>query len=230
MKNICTICMRGCSKGVPQKNLRKLRGKPLMAYTIEHALESRLFEHVAISTDSVEITEIARDYGADAWFLRPAELATDKAPKIPVIRHVFLEAEKYYNQRFDVIVDLDVTSPLRKVKDLKAAFQQFQKEDADILLSGCIARKNPYFNIVEKVDGHIRKVKELDKPLVCRQDAPEVYDVNASIYIWKRQALLDNDTLFTDKTSLYVMPEERSVDIDTQLDWDFVEFMFHKQN
>ena len=227
-KVLCTICMRGGSKGVPSKNLRELHSKPLMAYTIEHALESELFEHVVVSTDSNEIADKAKEYGAEAWFLRPAKLATDKAPKIPAIRHAFLEAEKNYGQQFDVLVDLDATSPLRLVDDIKDAYQQFCEEDADILITASPARKNPYFNMVERINERIQLVKKMDKIVVRRQDASLVYDMNASIYIWKREALLENETIFTDKTSLYVMSEERSVDIDTEMDWNFVEYMIGK--
>lgn len=222
---LCTICMRGGSKGVPGKNLRQLHGKPLMAYTIEQAFESDLFEHVVISTDSDEIAEMAKKYGADAWFLRPTEMATDSAAKLPVIRHALVEAEKHYGKKFDVQVDLDATSPLRKVEDICGAYKQFENENADILITATPSRKNPYFNMIEKVNGRVLKVKNLDVPLVCRQDAPPVYDMNASIYIWKRDIILTSDTLFTGGTSLYVMPEERSVDIDTELDWEFVKFI-----
>ncbi len=229
MNNLCTICMRGESKGVPNKNLRLLHGKPLMVYTIRQALESGLFEHVVVSTDSNEIVETAKSFGAEAWFFRPAEMATDNAPKLPVIRHAFLEAEKHYGRQFDVLIDLDATSPLRLVEDINGAYEQFVEEDADILITASPCRKNPYFNMVEQVNGRIQRVKKLETSPTRRQDAPEVFDMNASIYIWKRRALLENDTLFTDKTSLYVMPEERSVDIDTELDWDFVKFMYSKQ-
>ena len=228
-KVLCTICMRSGSKGVPGKNLRNLHGKPLMAYTIDQAKRSSLFEYVIVSTDSVEIAETAKQYGAEAWFLRPTELATDEAPKLPVIRHAFLEAEKYYGHEFEILVDLDATSPLRSVEDIKNSYEQFSAEGADILITGSPSRKNPYFNMVEITDGRVRKVKELQSPPARRQDAPEVYDMNASIYIWKRKALLECETLFTDKTSLYVMPERRSIDVDTELDWELVEFIIGKQ-
>ena len=228
MNNLCTICMRGGSKGVPDKNLRMMHGKPLMVYTIEQALESNLFDHVVVSTDSEKIAKTAKDYGADAWFLRPTKLATDEAPKLPVIRHAFLEAQKHYGRQFDVLVDLDVTSPLRSVEDITGAYRQFVEEDAHILITASPARKNPYFNMVERVNGRIQQVKHLDNAPTSRQEAPDVYDMNASIYIWKREALLINDTLFIDKTSLFIMPEERSVDIDTELDWKFVQCMLEK--
>ena len=205
-----------------------LHGKPLMAYTIGQALESGLFEHVVVSTDSDEIAETAKSFGAEAWFLRPAKLATDKSPKLPVIRHAFQEAEKHYNNHFDILVDMDVTSPLRKVVDISNAYHQFIKDDSDILITASPARKNPYFNMVELINGKVKIVKQLERVFIRRQDSPSVFDMNASIYIWRREALLGNDTLFTDKTSLYVMPEERSVDIDTELDWDFVDYMIKK--
>ena len=220
--------MRDGSKGVPRKNLRELHGKPLVAYTIEHARESALFEHIVVSTDSHEIAEVAKSFGAESWFLRPAELATDEAPKLLAIRHALQESEKHYGQIYDVIVDLDATSPLRKIEDIVGAYRQFLDEKADILISGCPSRKNPYFNMVEEVNGRIQKVKQLDSVPTRRQDAPEVYDMNASIYIWNRKALIENETLFTDKTSLFIMPEERSLDIDTDLDWSFVEFIMKK--
>ena len=225
---LCTIGMRGGSKGVPDKNLRKLYGKPLMAYTIEQALHSKLFEHIVVSTDSEEIAKMARGFGAEAWFLRPPEMATDDVSKLPAIRHAFLESEKHYGVEFDVLVDLDVTSPLRLIEDITGAYAQFVREDADILITASPSHKNPYFNMVENVNGRIQIVKQLDKPIVRRQDAPQVFDMNASIYIWKREALLDYDTLLTDKTVLYVMPEKRSVDIDTELDWNIVEYIIGK--
>ena len=156
MKNLCTICMRGGSKGVSHKNLRELHGKPLMAYTIERALETALFDHVVVSTDSEKIAETARTYGAEAWFLRHADLATDEAAKLPAIRHVFQESEKHYGHHFDVLMDMDATSPLRKVEDIIEAYQQFINEDADILITACPARKNPYFNMVERANGRIQ--------------------------------------------------------------------------
>ena len=225
---LCTIGMRGGSKGVPDKNLRPLLGKPLMAYTIEQALQSGLFKHVVVSTDSQKIAEAARSFGAEVWFIRPPEMATDSASKLPAIRHALLESEHYFGHKFDVLVDLDVTSPLRLIEDITGAYERFVREDADILITASPSRKNPYFNMVENVNGLIQIVKQFNKQIERRQDAPQVFDMNASIYIWKRKALLEYDTLFTDKTALFVMPEERSVDIDTELDWNIVEYIIGK--
>ncbi len=228
MNKLCTIAMRGGSKGVQNKNLKNMNGKPLMYYTIQQALNCELFDRVVVSTDSKEISSSAQSFGADAWFIRPSELATDEAAKIPVIRHALIEAEKYYNQKFDLIIDLDATSPLRNIFDIQEAYKQFLNEDADILLTACRSRKNPYFNMVESINGKIKLVKKIEKAPVRRQDAPQTFDMNASIYIWKRNILLKNNSLFTEKTSLYIMPEERSIDIDNKLDWDFVEYYMNK--
>ena len=213
---------------MPDKNLRPLLGKPLMAYTIEQALQSGLFKHVVVSTDSQKIAEAARSFGAEVWFIRPPEMATDSASKLPAIRHALLESEHYFGHKFDVLVDLDVTSPLRLIEDITGAYERFVREDADILITASPSRKNPYFNMVENVNGLIQIVKQFNKQIERRQDAPQVFDMNASIYIWKRKALLEYDTLFTDKTALFVMPEERSVDIDTELDWNIVEYIIGK--
>jgi CMP-N,N'-diacetyllegionaminic acid synthase len=229
MNNLCTICMRKGSKGVPNKNLREINGKPLMAYTIEKAIQSELFLHVVVSTDSEQIAETAKNFGADVWFLRPKELALDDTPKLPVIRHAFQESEKYYGQMFDILMDLDSTSPLREVEDITGSYRQFVKEDADNLISVCCAKKNPYYNMVELVNGKVQLIKKTHPVPHSRQSAPQVFDMNASIYIWKRETLLKYNSLFLEKTSLYVMNEDRSVDIDSQHDFNLVDYMIKKQ-
>lgn len=223
MKVLCTICARGGSKGVVNKNIRLIEGKPLIAYSIEQAKQSKLFEHIVISTDSDEIAQAAKKYGAEVFFKRPAHLAEDTSPKIPVIRHAFEASEAYYKEKFDVLVDLDATSPLRTSDDIVQAYKKFKQDDADNLITAMPSRKSPYFNIVEvSPDGKISRSKSLPQTVTRRQDAPKCYDLNASIYIWKRDVLLTENTLYLNKTSLYVMPEERSFDIDTETDFKIV--------
>ena len=120
--------------------------------------------------------------------------------------------------------DLDVTSPLRIIDDIKKAKKTFIKNKYDILVSGTEARSNPYFNAVKKTKNGVMPVLSLQKKITCRQDAPKVYDLNASIYIWKRNVLLKKDNLWGRKTGLYVMPFERSWDIDTKTDFQIVSF------
>lgn len=228
MTNICTIGARGGSKGVPNKNIRPLLGKALLAYTIEQALETELFEHVLVTTDSDEIARAAERFGAEAWFRRPGELATNEASKLPAIRHAVVQAEARYKVLYDVVVDLDVTSPLRLVDDIHGAYNQFLEDGNDVLITGTPSRKSPYFNMVEICEGRVQLLKPSTRPIVRRQDAPKCYDMNASVYVWKRDVLMREDSLFLPNTGLYVMPQERSVDIDTETDFAFVEFLMHR--
>lgn len=228
---LCTICARGGSKGVKNKNIKELHGKPLIAYTIEQAKESGLFEHIVISTDSDDIAKVAQEYGAEVFFKRSSEMASDTAGKLDVIKDAFVRSEAYYQKQYDYLIDLDATAPLRSVDDIKNSFAQFLKDDNSNLITVMLSRRSPYFNLVEvSNDGKVTLSKKLDSSIVRRQDAPKSYDMNASIYIWKRESLLDQKSLFLEKTGLYVMPEERSIDIDTELDFEFVEFMMRKKN
>jgi CMP-N,N'-diacetyllegionaminic acid synthase len=230
-KVLCTICARGGSKGVKNKNIKELCHKPLIAYTIEQAKASKLFEHIVISTDSDAIASVAKEYGADVFFKRSAEMASDTAGKLDVIRDAFVRSEAHYQERFDYLIDLDATAPLRSIEDIICAYQQFLDNDNDNLITAMPSRRSPYFNLVEvDASGKVALSKKLASGVARRQDAPKSYDMNASIYIWKRNAILNENSLFLDKTGLYVMPEERSIDIDNELDFEFVEFLMRKQN
>lgn len=230
MSRICTICARGGSKGIKNKNIRELAGKPLIALSLEQARSSNLFDFIAVSSDSVEILDVARSHGADLLVDRPSELATDTAAKIPVIRHCVEEAEQFFGKRFDVIVDLDATSPLRLVADIQGAVDLLENSNVSNIITAAPARRSPYFNLVELAeDGVVRLSKPLQKPIVRRQDSPQCFDMNASIYVWKRSALFDYPTVFNADTRLFVMPEERSIDIDTELDFEIVGLMMRKR-
>ena len=232
MKNVlCTICARGGSKGVKNKNIKILLNKPLIAYTIEQAKASNLFEHIVISTDSDDIANVAKEYGAEVFFKRDEEMASDTAGKLDVIRDAFTRSEDYYGQKFDYLIDLDATAPLRAVEDIVNSFHQFLDNDNDNLITAMPSRRSPYFNLVEvDATGKVSLSKKLDSSIVRRQDAPKSYDMNASIYIWKRETILCENSIFLEKTGLYVMPEERSIDIDNELDFEFVEFLMGKNN
>lgn len=226
MKRLCTICARGGSKGVKGKNIRTLLGKPLIAHSIMQAKNSGLFEAVAVSSDSAAILAVAREWGADYLIQRPNELASDQAAKLPAIRHCVAEVEREIGYGFDIIVDLDATSPLRSEEDIRQAIALLEAGGVGNVITAMPARRSPYFNLVEL---NIKGVPEVSKPLkaaiVRRQDAPKCYDMNASIYVWKREVLFSSDTVFNGDTKLYVMPEERSIDIDSELDFTFVEFL-----
>jgi CMP-N,N'-diacetyllegionaminic acid synthase len=231
MTRICTICARGGSKGVKNKNLRELLGKPLITHSILQAQKSNLFDVIAVSSDSDEILKVAKEYGADYIIKRPDELATDIAAKLPVIQHCVQQVEKLSKMKFDTMMDIDATSPLRTIEDLQNALTMFEKHNyATNLISAAPARRSPYFNLIEEgTDGYVRLSKPLGNTIVRRQDAPKTYDMNASIYIWNRSSFFNADSVFTENTILYVMPEDRSQDIDSELDFEIVQLLAEKR-
>ena len=227
---LCTICMRRGSKEIKGKNFRLVNGKPLMYFTIKQAIKSKIFDNIVASTDSKKILKYAKSYGADGWFLRPKKLSSNFSPKIPVIRHALIKAEKFYNKSFKFIVDLDVSSPLRNAEDIIKAYKFFLRKKADILITVSRSKKNPYFNVVEIRNKKVKIIKNTDKNIFRRQDAPKTFDMSASIYMWTRKALLNSRSLYVKKTVLYEMPAARSIDIDSKLDLKIVEFLLKSKH
>ena len=229
-KRICTICARSGSKGLPGKNTRLLRGKPLFAHAIIQAQESLLFDAIAVSSDSDEVLNTAPVWGNVHVIRRPSEMALDEASKLPAIRHATQTIERKLNITFDVIVDLDITSPLRNLDDIRGAVGLLEERNVSNILTGAISRKNPYFNILERSpNGTIGLCKRTsgDRP-ERRQDTPQCFDANAAVYAWKRHSFMEHADVFYSDTLLYEMPEERSHDIDTLLDFEFVEFLMER--
>lgn len=231
MKRLAVICARSGSKGIPSKNIRPLQGKPLLAHSIDQARLSGMFDWIAVSSDGEQILNAGRDAGADFMIHRPEELSNDTSPKVPAIRHCATMVEREIGQTLDTIVDLDATAPLRSVQDIKGAVSKLESSDADNLVTGMTARRSPYFNLVEEADdGRVGLSKPPATPIARRQDAPRCFDLNASVFVWKREALFSkNDYVLGDNTILFEMPEERSIDIDTELDFAFVEFMMARK-
>jgi len=230
MKRLCTICARGGSKGVPNKNIRPMGGEPLIVHSLLQAQSSGLFDAVAVSSDSKEILNISKKFSVDYSIFRPQELASDSAPKLPAIQHCVNEVERISGENFDVIVDLDVTSPLRLTKDIEGAVRLLEEKNVSNVITGCPARRSPYFNLVERdEDNYVRLSKPPEQIITRRQDAPECFDMNASIYVWKRKELMGSKSIFNADTLLFVMPEERSIDVDHEWEFEYVEFLFNKR-
>jgi N-acylneuraminate cytidylyltransferase/CMP-N,N'-diacetyllegionaminic acid synthase len=226
MKRIATVCVRGGSKGVKGKNAILLDEKPLLAHSLLQIFESGLFDYVAVSSDDLGLLDIASDYGCKDIIKRPAHLATDDAPKLPVVRHCVEEVEKRYGVSMDVCVDFDATSPLRNIEDIKSVLYLCEEDNVSNVITGMQSRRSPYFNMVELDENKTPYLsKEPDQKVSRRQDSPKCYDMNASIYAWKRGSLFSDKNLFQEKTKFFEMPEERSIDIDTELDFKFVSFL-----
>lgn len=227
---VCVICARSGSKGVADKNIRLLQGKPLLAHSVEVAVQSNLFDEVVVTSDSDAYLNIAREYGAGLLVERPADLAADTTTKLGAIEHAVLYAEDRIGSSFDVIVDLDVTSPLRTQEDLSGCLELFKTSSAKSVITGCVSHRSPYTNLVERgEDGVVNVVKPVEVSLSRRQEAPVCFDMNASIYIWDRVAFREDPKVFYDDTLLYEMPFDRSWDIDYEIDFEIVELMMSRR-
>ncbi len=226
-KNILVvIAARGGSKGVKDKNIRTIGGKPLIAYTVLQARRWAKTPYVICSTDSQKIAAVAAKYGAKIPFSRTADLAGDKAAKIDVIKDALKRCEKVYGKKFEIIVDLDVTSPIRRISDLNNCLKIFLKYFPKTLFSVVPARHNPYFNMVEVKGKTARLCKILPGRVISRQAAPKVYDMNASIYFYRRDYLLSRlPRVISDDSLIYIMDDVSRLDIDNVLDFKFIEFL-----
>ena len=225
-KTIATICARGGSKGLPGKNSRLFAGKPLILHTIEQALACTLLDAVFVSTDDATIADIANAAGATVPYMRPAELASDTAAKLPVIEHLVRHLEQG-GQRIDRIVDLQPTSPLRETHDITRALNACP--DMPLTVSVRQAQDNPYFNMVERYpDGRLALCKGHGS--TRRQDSPAVYALNGSIYVCQRAALAQAAVqgLWSVQLGVMEMPHWKSVDIDDLNDFEYAEWLYHR--
>ena len=219
------ICARGGSKGIPRKNLRPLAGKPLIAHAIECAQACSVLRRVVVSTDDPVIAKVAKEYGAEVPFIRPADLAQDDTSKWHVFRHLVKFLEEMDTQ-VGVLADLDTGVPLRTPSDVTRCVTQLLAGNADLVVTAYEAERNPYFNMVELDDnGFARIVKAPDRPIVCRQVAPPVYSLSPAVYAIRRHALWKYEHWSEAKFQICPLPRERAIDIDSELDFHFVELL-----
>ena len=229
-KILCTICARGGSKGIPGKNKKIISGEPLIAYTIKVAKGCNYIDDYIISTDDEDIIKIANIYNIPVPFKRPKYLCKSNVSRIDAVVHAVKWVEKNWKKNYDIIVDLSVTSPLRIVKDIKNAIELLVNEKADNVFSVSPAYRNPYYNMVEDVNGKIRKVKKLNEKITKRQDAPVVYDMNDSINVWWKDILLKDKSNLNKNTKIYVMPRDRGIDIDDYFDLEIASLLLRFKN
>ena len=217
-KVLGVIPARGGSKGLPRKNILHLAGKPLIAYTIEVALRSALLDRVMVSTDDDEIAKVAREYGAEVPFSRPPNLAQDDSLVFPVLIHAvnWLCERQGFNPEYVML--LQPTSPLREVDDIDSAANIAIKTEADSVVSVGAVHQHPYWmkRVVE--DGRLTSYLSSDQFPYRRQELPSIYALNGAIYLVSTKVLLKQQTFYTDRTYAYIMPPERSLDVDSK--WD----------
>jgi CMP-N-acetylneuraminic acid synthetase len=230
MDVIAFIFARGGSKGLPGKNIRPLAGKPLIAWAIEQALAVPRIRRVIVSTDAPEIAEVARAHGAETPFLRPAELAQDNSPEWLAWRHAlsFVEAEE--DRLPGAMVSVPVTAPLRLPVDIENCLDVFAGGGADMVITVTEAHRNPYFNMVKaEPDGTVGLVIPPQAGVTRRQDAPAVFDMTTVAYVADPAFILAQQGIFSGRVKAAQVPVERSIDIDTLLDFELAEFFMQKR-
>lgn len=229
MRTIAFIFARGGSKGLPQKNIKPLDGKPLIQYSIETALATAGIEQVFVSTDDAAIASVARAAGAEI-IERPAELATDTSPEWLSWRHAIDYVRAIYGD-FDVFVSLPATSPLRDETDVSAAIKQLLDTGADICISVTPANRSPYFNMVKQnEDDYVELVNRPATGVYRRQDAPEVFDITTVVYAAKPEFVLEKNALFDGKVTSVLIPKDRAVDIDDIYDFMLAEAIVKRKS
>ncbi len=228
-RNIGCIFARGGSKGIPRKNIRMLRGKPLIAYSIETALSSDLIDRVIVSTDDNEIADISIKYGAEVPFIRPKELALDTTPEWLAWRHAISVLN--LRNKNNIFISIPPTSPMRSVDDIDKCINLLLESDADIVITIKPAARNPYFNMVTvNPDGYLGLANNSDRPIHRRQDAPPIFDITTVAYAAWPNFILSSNSIFEGKVKGVIVPEERAIDIDSALDFEFAEFLMSKKN
>jgi len=229
MRIIAFIFARGGSKGLPDKNIKMLNGKPLIAWSIEHAKSVKRVDRVIVSTDSEKIARIAREYGAEVPFMRPADLATDNSPEWLSWQHGLKYLENTDGCLPDLMLSIPTTAPLRNVNDIDKVIDEYKKSDTDIVIVVTESHRNPFFNIVkEGVDGYINLLGSGDEVISRRQDCPKTYDITTIAYALRPSFVLNKNSIFEGRVRQVIVPKERSIDIDTLLDFEIAEYMIKK--
>lgn len=230
MKILALIPARGGSKGVPRKNIKLLNGKPLLQYTAEVALQSNLFKRVVLSTDDEEIAEIGKGLGLDVPFLRPDDLAKDKSPTLPVIQHALQFLKDSYNESYDAVCLLQVTTPFRTIDFINNALKKFINSKSDSLISvqKVPHEYNPHWVYKEGKNGNLKIATGESVIITRRQDLPNAYHRDGSLYITKVKTLLEENSLYGKSIAYIESPKEMYVNIDTLNDWEKAEKLSEK--
>tara|TARA_R110001632_G_scaffold97231_1_gene203711 strand:+ start:739 stop:1443 length:705 start_codon:yes stop_codon:yes gene_type:complete len=225
MKILAIIPARGGSKGIPKKNLIDLAGKPLIAWTIEAALESSLINTIVVTSDSKEILDFSNTYKNIKTIERPINLAEDSSPTEPVISHVLDELN---SNEYDYLILLQPTSPLRTSENINEAISLISNNEATSLISVTQPNHHPLKSFVKDENGYLKGLVNNNFPFMPRQELPEVFQPNGAIYIVAVKEFLKNNKLFTDKTIEYMMSSEKSIDIDSLEDINKIESKLKK--
>jgi CMP-N-acetylneuraminic acid synthetase len=227
---LAIIPARGGSKGVPRKNIREIAGKPLIAWTIETALSCDRLDRVIVSTEDEEIAKIANQYGAEIPFLRPLDIAQDDTPDLPVYQHALSWLNEHEKYCPDIIVWLRPTVPLRVAEDIEGAIGLLTETKADCVRTVCEAEHHPYWMKQLNGDRLLPFLKEIKvEKYYRRQLLPPVYRLNGAVDVTWRERVMENGLLYSGDVRGYVMPGERSIDLDNELDFLFADLLIRRR-
>jgi len=222
-KVLALITARGGSKGVPRKNVRLVWGRPLITWTIAAAKKSALIDRLVLSTDDAEIAAVARAHGCEVPFMRPAELATDNAASLEVVRH----AVTAVGMHFDYILLLQPTSPLRTSADIDACITMCVERRATSCVSVCEVDKTPYWMFTLTSQQQLVPLLPAASVPQSRQAAPKVFVLNGAVFVARTDHIMAGGTFIADDTVAYEMRRERSIDLDTEEDFAMLELRAH---
>ena len=223
---VALICARDGSKGIKSKNLQYVGEHTLVGWSIHAAMQIDRLSQVLVSTDSARIASVAREYGANVPFLRPAALATDSSPEWLVWRHA-LEHLSESTTPVDGLVVIPPTAPLRHPNDIEQCIDLFEQSDSDVVLTVTTANRSPYFNMVKSTGpSEVGLVIPPDKEIVRRQDVPEVFDITTVAYVAKPEYVMHAGGIFEGKVGSVFVPPERAIDIDTAMDLMFAQTLY----
>jgi CMP-N-acetylneuraminic acid synthetase len=228
VKYIALICARGGSKGLPDKNILPLAGVPLIGWAIKAAKNVERISRVIVSTDSEQIAQIAKEFGAEVPFMRPGVLSGDNSPEWLVWKHAVEYLEK--NIEFDGLVVIPTTAPLRNIEDINLCINKFEKGKSDIVITVTEAHRSPYFNMVKiDVEGNTSLVIQNENKFTRRQDSPQLFDVTTVAYVVKPTFVKENEGIFEGRVASIEVPAERAIDIDSLMDFKIAECLFNSR-
>jgi N-acylneuraminate cytidylyltransferase len=231
MDSVAFIFARGGSKGLPGKNVMPLLGRPLIAWSIAHALSVSRIRRLIVSTDDPEIARVARKAGAEVPFMRPEELARDDSPEWLAWRHALQWLEADEGRLPDAMVSIPATSPLRQPIDIENCLNAFAVGDADMVVTVTEANRNPWFNmVIMNPDGGVSLVNPpVLGTIERRQDTPPVFDLTTVAYVARPDFVLSQQGIFAGRVKAVKIPSERALDIDTLRDFRMAEFLCQEE-
>jgi CMP-N-acetylneuraminic acid synthetase len=230
LKAVAFVFARGGSKGLPGKNVRLLGGKPLIAWSIEHAFAVQRIDRVIVSTDCPEIADVARQYGAEVPFMRPKNLALDNSPEWLAWQHALNYLKETEGSLPKMMVSVPTTAPLRSVTDINNCMDEYEKGDVDVVITVTDAHRSPFFNMVKRnSDGTFGLVIPPSTTLTRRQDVPVIYDMATVAYVANPEFVMKHENTFDGRVAAVHVPLERAIDIDTIADFKMAEFHLSQQ-